>query len=201
MMSQFDEYRTTKIPVVPIHDKKEKLIVLGKSGSGKDFMIRQMSKKGLLAGIKTTSRPPRKGEVQWETYEFVADWTFKEMIENDEFIVRQDFLVTPVDRAPETWYYGLTKKEFERAQAFIMTPAEFLMIDPETRKGCFVVYLDIDRSVREDRVLRRRDMNDSIKRRMDADDEDFKEFNKSGDYDLRVTDEDFNADDVWALMI
>jgi len=201
MMSQFDEYRTTKIPVAPIHDKKEKLIVIGKSGSGKDFMIRQMSKKGLLAGIKTTSRPQRKGEVQWETYEFVADWTFKEMIEKDDFIVRQDFLVTPVDRAPETWYYGLTKKEFERAQAFIMTPAEFLMIDPETRKGCFVVYLDIDRNIREQRVLRRRDMNDSIKRRMDADDEDFKEFNKSGDYDLRVTDEDFNADDVWALMV
>ncbi len=200
-MSQFDEYRTTKIPVAPIHDKKEKLIVIGKSGSGKDFMIRQMSKKGLLAGIKTTTRPQRKGEVQWETYEFVADWTFKEMIENNEFIVRQDFLVTPVDREPEIWYYGLTKKEFERAQAFIMTPAEFQMIDKETRKGCFVVYLDIDRNIREQRILKRRDMNDSIKRRLDADDEDFKEFNKSGDYDLRVTDEDFNADDVWALMV
>jgi guanylate kinase len=200
-MSLFDEYRTTKIPVAPQHDKKEKLIILGKSGSGKDFMIRQMSKKGLLAGIKTTSRPQRKGEVQWETYDFVADWTFKEMIQNDDFIVRQDFLVTPVDREPETWYYGLTKKEFERAQAFIMTPAELLMIDAETRKKCFVVYLDIDRDIREQRVLRRRDMNDSIKRRMDADDKDFEDFDKNGDYDLRVTDEEFNADDVWALMV
>ena len=200
-MSLFDDYRTTKIPVAPIHDKKEKLIIVGKSGSGKDYMVRQMSKKGLLAGIKTTSRPQRKGEVQWETYEFVADWTFRDMVENDEFLVRQDFTVTPADRAPETWHYGLTKKEFERAQCFIMTPAELLMIDAETRKGCFVVYLDIDRKIREDRVLRRRDMNDSLKRRMDADDEDFKDFDKNGDYDLRVTDEDFNADDVWSLMV
>jgi guanylate kinase len=200
-MSLFDDYRTTKIPVVPKHDKKEKLIIIGKSGSGKDYMVRQMSKKGLLAGIKTTSRPQRKGEVQWETYEFVATWTFTEMIENDDFLVRQEFVVTPADRDPETWHYGLTKKEFDRAQAFIMTPAELLMLDVETRKGCFVVYLDIDRKIREERVLRRRDMNDSIKRRMDADDEDFKEFNKTGDYDLRVTDEDFNADDVWALMV
>jgi len=200
-MSLFDDYRTTKIPVVPKHDKKEKLIIIGKSGSGKDYMVRQMSKKGLLAGIKTTSRPQRKGEVQWETYEFVATWTFTEMIENDDFLVRQEFVVTPVDRDPETWHYGLTKKEFDRAQAFIMTPAELLMLDVETRKGCFVVYLDIDRKIREERVLRRRDMNDSIKRRMDADDEDFKEFNKTGDYDLRVTDEDFNADDVWSLMV
>ena len=200
-MSLFDDYRTTKIPVVQKHNKKEKLIIIGKSGSGKDYMVRQMSKKGLLAGIKTTSRPQRKGEVQWDTYEFVATWTFTEMIKNDDFLVMQEFVVTPVDRDPETWYYGLTKKEFDRAQAFIMTPAELLMLDAETRKGCFVVYLDIDRKIREERVLRRRDMNDSIKRRMDADDEDFKEFNKTGDYDLRVTDEDFNADDVWALMV
>lgn len=182
-------------------EKSEKIILIGPSGSGKDFLLRNICKKGLIPGVKKTTRPKRNHETQGITYDFVTDWTFKEMIEKDDFIVRQDFLVTPVDRAPETWYYGLTKKEFERAQAFIMTPAEFLMIDPETRKGCFVVYLDIDRNIREQRVLRRRDMNDSIKRRMDADDEDFKEFNKSGDYDLRVTDEDFNADDVWALMV
>lgn len=199
-MSPFDEYRATKIPVAPRHDKTEKLIILGKSGSGKDYMVRQMSKKGLTAGIKTTTRPQRKGEVQWDTYEFVADRTFKEMLANGEFIVHQDFQVTPNDRAPETWFYGLTKKEFDRAECFIMTPGELDMIDEATRKGCFVVYLDIDRGVREARVLGRKDMNDSIKRRMDADDEDFKVFDKHGDYDLRVTDEDFNADDVWALM-
>jgi guanylate kinase len=196
----FDEYRTTKIPVAPKHDKTEKLIIVGKSGSGKDYMMRQMAKKGLLLGVKTTSRPARKGEVQWETYEFVAEWTFKEMIDKGDFLVRQEFTTTPIDREPEIWHYGLTKKEFDRAQAFIMTPGELLMIDEETRKGCFVVYLDIDRSVREQRVLKRKDMNDSTKRRMDADDVDFAEFDKSGDYDLRVTDEDFNADDVWALM-
>lgn len=199
-MSLFDDYRSTVIPIVPTHDKKEKLIILGKSGSGKDYMVRQMSKKGLVAAVKTTTRPQRKGEVQWITYEFVADWTFKEMADAGDFIVMQDFIVTPSGRESETWYYGLTKKEFHRAQAFIMTPAELQMIDAETRKECFVVYLDIDRSVREKRILRRRDMNDSVKRRMDADDVDFKEFDRNGDYDLRVTDEDFNADDVWALM-
>jgi guanylate kinase len=199
-MSLFDDYRKTKIPVVPQHDKKEKLIIVGKSGSGKDYMMRQMAKKGLSLGVKTTSRPQRKGEVQWVTYNFVADWTFKEMAENGDFIVRQDFTTTPIDREPEIWYYGLTKKEFDRAQAFIMTPGELLMIDDETRKKCFVVYLDIDREIREHRVLKRKDMNDSVKRRMDADDIDFTEFDKDGDYDLRVTDEDFNADDVWALM-
>lgn len=178
-------------------DKNEKLIILGQSGSGKDFLMRNIVKKDLIGCLKMTTRPQRKHEIQWVTYNFVADWTFKEKIENDEFLCYQTFNVTPEDREPETWYYGITKEEFERAQVFIMTPEEFKCIDPETRKNCFVVYLDIDRDIREDRILKRADKNDSVKRRLDADEEDFKDF---GDYDLRVTDPDFTADDVYDLM-
>jgi guanylate kinase len=78
-----------------------------------------------------------------------------------------------------------------------MTPGEFKNITAEQRKGCFVVYLDIDRSVRESRLFKREDKNDSIKRRLDADEEDFKELN---DYDLKVRDPEFTADDVYDLM-
>ena len=179
-------------------DKREKLIVLGKSGSGKDFLMRNIAKLGLELGVKTTTRPQRKGEIPGVTYHFIDSYSF--LANEEDFIVSQSFVVTPEGREPETWRYGISREEFARAQAFIMTPAEFYLLDAETRKGCFVVYLDIDRATREERVLRRRDMNDSIKRRMDADDEDFADFSKSGDYDLRVTDPDFNAEDVYALM-
>ena len=179
-------------------DKREKLIVLGKSGSGKDFLMRNIAKLGLELGVKTTTRPQRKGEIPGVTYHFIDSDSFS--AKSEDFLVSQSFVVTPEGRDPETWYYGISREEFARAQAFIMTPGEFYLLDAETRKGCFVVYLDIDRPTREERVLRRRDMNDSIKRRMDADEEDFAEFSKSGDYDLRVTDPDFNADDVYALM-
>lgn len=178
-------------------EKREKLIILGQSGSGKDFLMRNIVKKNLIGCLKMTTRPQRKHEIQFVTYNFVADWTFKEKIENGEFLCYQTFNVTPEDREPETWYYGITKEEFERAQVFIMTPGEFKSIDAETRKGCFVVYLDIDRETRESRILKREDKNDSVKRRLDADEEDFKGF---GDYDLRVTDPDFTADDVYDLM-
>lgn len=178
-------------------EKHEKLIILGQSGSGKDFLMRNIVKKDLIGCLKTTTRPQRKHEIQWVTYEFVADWTFKERIENDEFLCYQTFNVTPEGREPETWYYGITKAEFERAQVFIMTPGEFASIDSETRKKCFVVYLDIDREIRESRIIGRNDKNDSVQRRLDADEEDFKGF---GDYDLRVTDPDFTAEDVYDLM-
>jgi len=177
--------------------KKEKTILLGKSGSGKDYLMRKLVEKGLRGCLKTTTRPQRKFEVQWVTYEFVADWTFQERIKNDEFLCYQKFEVTPEGKKPETWYYGITKKEFDNSQVFIMTPGEFLNISPELRKKCFVVYLDIDRETREKRLTRREDKNDSIKRRLDSDEIDFKDFT---DYDLRIKDPDFNADDIYDLM-
>jgi len=178
-------------------NKKEKIILLGKSGSGKDFLMRKLVEKKLRGCLKMTTRPPRKHEIQWVTYEFVADWTFKEKIDNDEFLVYQTFEVTPEGKDPETWYYGITKEEFEKSQVFIMTPGEFENITPEVRKGCFVVYLDIDRSIRESRLFKRQDKNDSITRRLDVDEVDFKDFK---DYDLRITDPEFTADDVYDLI-
>jgi guanylate kinase len=178
-------------------DKHEKLIILGQSGSGKDFLMRKIVKKDLIGCLKTTTRPKRNHETQGITYDFVSDLSFNQMIQDEKLLCYQTFNVTPEDRDPETWYYGITKEEFERAQVFIMTPGEFSCIDAETRKNCFVVYLDIDRDTREDRILKRADKNDSVKRRLDADAEDFKDF---GDYDLRVTDPDFTAEDVYDLM-
>ena len=78
-----------------------------------------------------------------------------------------------------------------------MTPGEIKQIDEVTRKGCFVVYLDIDRSVRESRISGRNDNNDSVKRRLDADEIDFKDFK---DYDLKVTDPEFEVEMVLSLM-
>ncbi len=177
--------------------KKEKVILLGKSGSGKDYLLRKLTEKGLKSGIKWTTRPSRKHEIQGITYNFV-DWsTFEKSINNQEFICYQNFIVTPEGKDPETWYYGITKQEFESSQAFIMTPYEFELLDKDLRKGCFIVYLDIDREIRKRRIQGRGDKNDSVERRLDADELDFQKFS---DYDLRITDPEFDADDIYGLM-
>ena len=178
-------------------DKSEKVILLGKSGSGKDYLMRKLVEKGLKTGLKMTTTPQRKFEKQGVTYNFVSDNQFTELIKENKFLVYQTFNVTPEGRDPETWHYGVTFEEFNESQVFIMTPGEFSNIDEDTRKKCFVVYLDIDRSIRESRLFRREDNNDSIKRRLDADDIDFQSYI---DYDLRITDPDFTAEDVYDLM-
>jgi len=177
--------------------KSEKVILLGKSGSGKDYLMRKLVEKELKGCLKMTTRPQRKFEKQGVTYNFVSDNQFTELIKENKFLVYQTFNVTPEGRDPETWHYGVTFEEFNESQVFIMTPGEFSNIDEDTRKKCFVVYLDIDRSIRESRLFRREDNNDSIKRRLDADDIDFQSYI---DYDLRITDPDFTAEDVYDLM-
>jgi guanylate kinase len=178
-------------------EKSEKIFVVGKSGSGKDWLLRQLKKEGLKVSVKTTTRPQRKNEAQFETYNFISDSEFKSLLEEKQLICYQSFNVTPEGRDPETWYYGLSKEEFNKSQAFIMTPGELEQIDKEIRKGCFVVYLDIDRKIRESRISGRNDNNDSIQRRLDADEIDFKNF---CDYDLKLTDPEFEVDLVLSLM-
>jgi guanylate kinase len=178
-------------------EKSEKVILLGPSGSGKDYLINKLVKLGLKPCIKWTTRPMRKFETQGVTYNFVNESQFTESIDKSEFLAYQVFNVTPEGRDPETWYYGITNEEFNNAQVMIMTPEEFKSLTTEVRKGCFVVYLDIDRSTREGRIKGRGDKNDSVQRRLDADEEDFKDYY---DYDLRVTDPDFTAEDIYALM-
>jgi len=177
--------------------KHEKVIVLGKSGSGKDFLMRKLIEKGLRPCLKTTTRPKRKFEHQGTTYDFISNFDFTKLIKENKLFAYQEFIVTPENSEPENWYYGITKEEFDNGQVFIMTPSEFTNISDENRKKCFVIYLDIDRSVRESRLMKREDKNDSVRRRMDSDEVDFTGF--SG-YDLKITDPEFTADEVYDLM-
>ncbi len=177
--------------------KTEKLIILGASGSGKDFLMRKLVEKGLKPCVKWTTRPIRKYEEQGINYNFVDIINFSESINENKFLTYQTFHVTPENSEPQTWLYGITLEEFNDTQVSIMTPGEFRDISPEVRKGCFVVYLDIDRDIRESRLHNREDKNDSVKRRLDSDDIDFKDMI---DYDLRITDPDFTAGDIYDLM-
>jgi guanylate kinase len=178
-------------------DKKEKCVILGKSGSGKDYLLRKLTERGLKPCLKWTTRPSRKFEKQGVTYNFTSNDKFINSIDNDEILVYQKFEVEPDDRDIETWYYGITKEEFDNSQLLIMTPGEFKELNDEMRKKCFVVYLDISRSIRESRLHHREDKNDSIRRRLDADELDFQDFK---DYDLKITDPEFTPDDIYDLM-
>lgn len=172
--------------------KTEKIVIVGKSGSGKDHLLRGLIKKELKYQPKITTRPKRKLEKQGIEYSFLSNQNFNKMLESNEIKVYQHFVIDNSD-----WYYSISNQNFENNQLFIMTPHEISSLNREDRKKCFVVYLDIDESIRRARITKRNDDNDSINRRMEADEVDFKYF---VDYDLKITDPDFETDMVYDLM-
>lgn len=172
--------------------KIEKCVICGHSGSGKDHLLRGLVKMGLKYNPKITTRPKRNMEREGVEYNFITNDSFQKLLESNEIKTHQHFVIENSD-----WYYAISSKNFEENQLFIMTPHEISTLSEIDRKKCFIVYLDIEESIRKSRIMRRNDNNDSVMRRMKADDEDFKDFK---DYDLRITDPEFEDEMVYDLM-
>lgn len=148
-----------------------------------------MIELGLNKSITYTTRPKREGEVDGDVYHFISNEKFNEMIENNEFYEYDVFL--------NDWYYGSTKEDWENCNLFIKTVKGVNSIREEDRKGCFVVYLDIDEGIRYERLMERNDNNDSSERRIQSDKRDFNYFDN---FDLRIRDEKFSPKMVYDLM-
>jgi guanylate kinase len=173
-------------------EKKEKLIILGHSGSGKDHLRKELVKMGLKYSPKFTTRPVRINEIQGQDYDFIDYNLYVELFENKKIKTSQSFVINGVN-----WYYGITKENWDDNQIFIMTTEELKQLTDDERKGCFVVFLKIDKEIRLQRLLERQDNNDSVTRRIEADDKDFENFNN---YDLCVTDHEFEPEWIYELM-
>jgi guanylate kinase len=156
------------------------IILVGKAASGKDHMRKILQGRGFKYGVSYTTRPKRKNEIDGEDYYFVSETEFKGGIMHDTWYEWVEF---------NGWYYGTTKKQFlEDCNIFIMTPKGITHINPVDRKNCTIFYLDISDTTRSARLSQRGDNNDSIERRMSADDRDFKDFN---DYDIKINNSNF----------
>lgn len=177
----------------------KKVIIIGKSGSGKSFLEKELVKRGLKKCIKWTDRPMRIHEIQDNDYHFITSFTY-DYIKDVEFLTKQMFKVENIDKENSIWTYAIPIKELEESQVIIMTPFEymfFLKRYKEKRDNYVVIYLDIDIDVRRNRIKSRNDSNDSIERRLKADEEDFRILK---DYDIKINDENFDVDDIFYLI-
>ncbi len=154
-----------------------KIVICGKGGSGKDYLRAKLVSKGYRANISYTTRPIREGEVPGVDYWYVDDNEFANMIHDNCFIEYQKF---------NGWMYGTTRQQFIINDVFIMTPTGVNSLSEKDRKGVLVIYLDIADNIRYNRLLARNDGD--AERRMNADNEDFKDFNN---YDIRITNPNF----------
>ena len=173
-------------------EKQEKIIILGHSGSGKDYLRKELTKLGLKYAPKFTTRPRRVNENNNEDYNFIDYNFYVDLHKRNLIKTSQRFVINGVN-----WYYGITKENWDNNQIFIMTTEELNQVPKDDRINCFVVYLKIDKDIRIERLLERHDYNDSIDRRVEADEKDFEYFK---DYDLCITDHEFEPQMVYDLM-
>jgi guanylate kinase len=160
---------------------KRRIVLVGKSGSGKDHARKLFVVLGVNYPPPFTTRPPRDGEVTGVDYHFIPKETFKQIEENDQWYVSNEF---------NGWNYGITKEQFNTDQSiFIMSPAAVSMMTPADRAMTNVVYIDVSSDIRKNRMAERQGNADSIDRRLEADEKDFTSFQ---DYDLCILDPKFN---------
>ena len=83
------------------------LVISAPSGAGKTTLISRLLKSddSFMFSVSTTTRPRRNDEMDGFDYNFVHKKTFRQMIQNDEFIEWAEVYGN---------YYGTTKKEVDR---------------------------------------------------------------------------------------
>jgi guanylate kinase len=160
----------------------KRIILVGKAGSGKDFMRKKLESRNFKYAVSYTTRPPREGEVHGRDYFFITEEQAKKMIDNYEFFEYVMF---------NGWLYGTTLSQWSQADGddvFIMTPTGLSHVGEQDRKDCLVIYVDINKWVRKERLANRNMPGDSLERRIEADELDFENFTN---YDIRITNPDF----------
>lgn len=157
----------------------KRIILVGKAASGKDHLRKRFESRGFKYAVSYTTRPPRENETYAKDYIFLSEDEAKYLIESNFFYEYVIF---------NGWVYGTSNSEFYSKDLLIMTPKGISLMKPEDRKQSFVIYVDIEMSIRMMRLANRNMPGDSMDRRIKSDELDFADFN---DYDLRITNSDF----------
>ena len=150
---------------------KDKIIIIGKAASGKDYFQKQLVDNGWIPLRQYTTRPKRPNEVGDE-YHFVTEEEFDSISHKLQSV--QSF---------NGWKYGFDMDEAVKSDVMIFSPANFFDISISSDIRCKnlmccsnVVYLDIDEDVRRERLSNRYiggNEDDSIERRLSEDKKDF----------------------------
>lgn len=169
------------------------IIIVGKSGSGKDSVVKKLTNFYDYKKIVTwTTRPMRPKEMQDVTYHFTDEDTFEEKIEEGFFAEWKKY-----KSIEGTWYYGtalLDLTTFNENKIIILTPDGYQEIKDIIGKDTLTVYLKSKNRILKSRLKKRGDNPKEIKRRLRHDKKDFKGIEKEVDVVIEN-----NKRDLWDI--
>lgn len=160
-----------------------KYIIVGKAASGKDYLQNIFIEHGYKPLKQYTSRPKRPYETGDE-YHFTSKKKIEKMKHDLKFASCNMY---------NNWYYGFTVNDFRTCDVAIVTPFDLNNLKtwyPDLLKFVTIIYLDIPVDIRKNRLKTRYEggnEDDTIERRVNADEKDFENFTC---FDIRFTNND-----------
>jgi len=135
-------------------------VVIGPSGSGKTLVGEYLKEKGIKELISHTTRTPRQGEAEGVSYHFVDEKTF-----HDTEKVEENYYAGN--------YYGVSLKEIEtktkESDVFVVTEINGAKaFRQKFGNKVRIIYVDSSPRKLRERMKRRGDSRESIRRRIDT---------------------------------
>lgn len=166
-------------------------MIFGKSGTGKTTLLKQLVEDenlGLAPIITCTTRPPREGEVNEIDYYFISEEEFNDLKETGELMEYSSYTVANGD----TWYYGSLFKDFieDKDKIIIVNPDGVKSILSNCAKRGIktsVILLSATDSKRIERLSKRGDNEEEVKRRIKADNKDFSDAKRYANHKIDNT--------------
>lgn len=152
------------------------IVLCGKTASGKDTIKKILTSFGMKSVVTYTTRPPRAGEIDGVHYHFITQQDFMSKKESGFFLETTSYKVA----SGETWFYGTAKDSLKDNSVIIMNPDGVKVV-----KGATIVYILADEEITWNRLRQRGDTPEEARRRLNADDEDFKNIDRYYDFAIR----------------
>lgn len=151
------------------------IILTGKSGAGKDTICKELSDINVdtTSFVSTTTRPMREGEQEGVNYYYVSQKEFESKIENNEFTEWRAYN-TKQNGEDVIWYYGSPNVDVDKNKDYAVIldmqgAKEFT--EHYGKENCFVVYMEVNDKIREERAMQRGSFDKQEYDRRKADDD------------------------------
>lgn len=166
-------------------NKYKLVILIGKSGSGKDTILKEILKhKDFNPVVSMTTRPPREGEVNGKDYFFVDNDTFTKYLLEDKLIEATIF---------NNWAYGTpySSLSFEKTNIAVLNPDGVRILKEDNKLDVTVIYIDVSDKTRLIRQLQREENPNiqEILRRYGTDEKDFEPLKIQSLIDYKLSNE------------
>ncbi len=150
-------------------------IIIGKSGSGKDTLLKKMVAEGKTPIVSYTTRPMRVGEVDGVDYHFVSHDEFQYLIESNQLTEYRTY-TTAVGGKRDTWFYGSPRLDLGKDYVGVLTPEGAIPFIKAYGKSVEIIYMQVSDEIRRARAIKRGSFDETEwQRRLAADEKDFSE--------------------------